>query len=307
MKQKFIFKITLTILIQFCFYYGFSQKTNSILTNLPTNFKYQVITDSIPAYNFLAQSSSFNEGSQKLNIGCSPTVEVELDFSLVISHPFLFDWNHYKKDGSMIINAIKKSSLKQDSTVLKALDDYCFYGQMNYAHVTETHILFLYSKYTNSRHFADRLKNTSMWKMILDPLEVSLQSVDFITNETQDIVEGVNGFHEKKKIIGKYKLCSMALPARKIQKDNKELKISQGYENCNTILKFKRNGNAKAYSANEGRRLFLGNWKWNMDSQYIYIDKQNTRGMSGYQIVGPKRILSLNNNSKDGVILYPFP
>ena len=278
----------------------FAQGNNPhVLDSLPPNFSYRLDMDSFVLSNAF-RSKEITPASQKVTLGCYNSVDVNLAFSITIIHPFLFSYNDwlqpkYEESEELILYAVKKSTEIPDSTIIKALDDYCVYGQANYYFQSKDYILFLYAYSINSQGQIENLNQTSHWRKIETQVRKNLDSDYSIAPKTIEIAKSNNPSHSANIIRGKYTYCQLGLPPKP--------GIPASQNHCSIVVNLKKNGCATARFIEEKKVWRKANWAWYMDTHYVYIDKKDGRGIYAYEMSGPYQMNSLLNNEYGGTYL----
>ena len=109
-----------------------------LLDSLPSNFSYQVTTDSFAKMDFNTSTSPIAYVQGKMTIGCYKPVEVQPSFSIEIGHLFLFEdieeFNFFINEDNianfrLIFYAVQKEHSNKDSLLIEELAEYwCNWG-----------------------------------------------------------------------------------------------------------------------------------------------------------------------------------
>ena len=278
----------------------FAQSNNPhVLDSLPPNFSYRLDTDSFVLSNVF-RSKEITPANQKVTLGCYNSVDVKLAFSITITHPFLFSYNDWlpplnNEDRQLILYAVKKSTEIPDTNIIKALDDYCFYGQANYYFQSKDYILFSYAYSINSQGQIENLNQTSLWRKIESQVRKNLDSDYSIAPKTKEITKSNNPSHSANIIRGKYTYCELGLPPKP--------GIPAGHNHCSMLVNLKKNGRATARFIEVKKVWKKARWEWYVDTQYVYINKKDGRGIYAYEMSGSYQMNSLLNNEYGGLYL----
>ena len=90
-----------------------------LLDSLPSNFSYQVTTDSFAKMDFNTSTSPIAYFQGKMTIGCYKPVEVQPSFSIEIGHLFLFEdieeFNFFINEDKVVIRWKFRFNWKNDT------------------------------------------------------------------------------------------------------------------------------------------------------------------------------------------------
>lgn len=170
----------------FCLIYfiGFGQNPSNHQA-LRANFSYQLFVDSIPVLDYPYRHRTMKFAGDSLEIGCYHGKKVFLECSILIGNRVLHDYyfSEYKteSDEILLLYVVKRGTPAFDSSIYRALDDYCFFGQANVYYTSANHIFFTY-QLAFGGIFRD-LQNDSIWKEIADDLEVKIENQSPIVEE----------------------------------------------------------------------------------------------------------------------------
>ena len=238
-----------------------------ILASLPTNFSYQVDSDSIAILNNRRDMPRITYTNEEITIGCYHPVKVKPLFSLSIGHQFLFEgiqefdlFVNEKKisDYRLIFYGIKKENHEKDSLLLNALNEYCIYGQLEYIFQSDEFILFTYSFATNSRGTVNYLEKLGFWEKIETNLKNNLNEGASFKTKVQSPVSVKNSYHKEDIVKGKFIWESGNAPA-----------IFQTYLELNDNNKSVWISNYNQPKSSWNKYDYL----WFMDNTYIYVFK----------------------------------
>ena len=69
------------------------------------------------------------------------------------------------------------------------------------------------------------------------------------------------------------------------------------------VVNLKKNGRATARFIEEKKVWKKARWEWYVDTQYVYINKKDGRGIYAYEMSGSYQMNSLLNNEYGGLYL----
>jgi hypothetical protein len=269
-----------------------------LLDSLPSNFSYQVTTDSFAKIDFNTSASPITYFQGKMTIGCYKPLEIQPLFSIEIGHSFLFEsieeFNFFINEDNidnfrLIFYAVQKEHSKKDSLLLQELAEYCTYGQHNYVIQSDDFILFTYMEASDMRLLTYNLEKIGLWNQIEKRLINNLNSGTSFQTKTQKPNSTNTPFHQKDIISGEF-LWQSRLPSSKIE-------ISSSATSP-TYLKLDKNG--KGLVINNYHKKESSQYKyecnWSMDNLYIYIHAKHHQ-MQVLKIHNENTLIDINQKS----------
>ena len=250
--------------------------TLHLLDSLPDNFSYHLSTSALHKLKDGPKSLKTTYFNDSLVIGCIKPLKVKPEFSLAIDHSFLFseNWDSLKSIGfKLILYAIKKTNLKRDSIFLQAHNEYCVYGQANYAFLSRDYIVFTYNT-INTAGIIGHLKKMDLWPLIEQTIIHNLDSQCTINSRktkattVEDIKKRDRGF------AGSYEQYSTPLPDNTVFKGSKLLTLKKNYTLEETVNYNQPKSSHYHYKG-----------KWITDSRFLYINVEGW-GAKAFKIIG---------------------
>ena len=257
------------------------QQTIHLIDSLPTNFSYQVDTDSFPQLHFKRDMPPITYFQNEMTIGCYQPVQIKPLFSITIGHQFLFEaideyslFINKKKTSNfkLILYAVKKEHSEKDSLLINAIEDYCIYGQSNYIIQSDDYILFTYVS-SNASSVVRNLHKMGMGRLIEERLIKNLNDGASFETKTQLPNPINNPYHKKAFIKGEFLWQSGGMPALATKTPDNEIHVSGLPHTSHSYLRLGKNNKAlliKNYNLPKSNHDKY-KCRWFMDNTYIYV------------------------------------
>ncbi|GEM_PF-4624802 len=150
-----------------------SVNAQSFLADFPPLYNYSLRVDSMAYLKASKTDYSLKYRDPNFSLGCRGPLPVQVEFSLILEHPFLYDTyqnfangdegDSYPSNFKLILHGLKKRNPEFDSLFRERIEDYCIYGQHNFYFETSDYFIFTYQHAFNGGGSVRYLMDLGMW------------------------------------------------------------------------------------------------------------------------------------------------